>query len=73
MTVNPRQKILNPRQLECLYWIAMGKNKPITALIMGVTKNQVDYTLKSIRQELNAFGNGAHMVTVAFSQEILLP
>lgn len=63
---------LTPREIEILTWVAKGKSRWETGIILNISEDTVKAHLDNIRQKLSA-SNTTHAIAIALLHGLLLP
>jgi len=61
---------LSERELQCLYWVSLGKTSWETAAILGVSERTINFHLLNACRKLNVYGRQA-AVALALRQNLL--
>jgi len=62
--------LLTPRELECLYWVAIGKTSWEIGHIIGVTERTVNFHIRRVCEKLGVARRQA-AVTIALQHGLL--
>lgn len=70
------ERIISPREIECIEWYLKGKNSGEIAIILGISRRTVESHIKNVKTKLgcqNLFQLGYKIALIKYENYGLIP